>query len=353
MTGQQLGSGIFALIGIVLMYVAAAGTADGKGFKFPFLDITVPAPTTPVTKALLFVPGLTLTVVGLFLIVLPALPSLVTPTPTPTAVISTATYTPAPSSTIMPISPTSNPSITLASTTTPSASATLTSIPPTPVPSIPPILISTYFPPGCIPASSWTYYPPDPNTAGQSCLHLGDFLPEDTGLSMSRVTVANSGEQQRGLYTAIQGDAEISFTVKIDNFVTRSGQSGASTFSPNIALGVTDDTGSHFTYNGVFLYFYATSPSDFSKRLQVQVVRADGVVAYNAALDTGKSKSIKFTIQRNTLRVFVGDMERSVATISLGFSEKAFYLGYRLPEITELSASVTSFSLCLAASGHC
>jgi hypothetical protein len=294
-TTVQDGSTItrYAVIGLVIVAVLAiAGMAYALGVRPP-----ESATATPAVTQTLFALA----------------PATATPTPTLTAIATLAA--------------------TASSTPSPTATATNTATPTaTPV-----------FAADCLPAGSsgWTYYPPNPRfepVAG--CWKLDDFLPRADGLSIQRVTVANSGEQQRGLYLRLGSQVDLAFTVRVDQFRAPAG--GASTFTPNLAFGVTE-AGSRFTYNGIYLYYYALETGTFSTRLQV--IRENGGVAYSSALDLAQEQRVRFSLSDNTLRLYVDDLEQPVATFTLRATPRAFYLGYRLGSNAELNATLSNFTL--------
>lgn len=253
-----------------------------------------------------------------------------------------ATPTPAATQTLVALAP-ATPTPTLTATATLVAMAAST-VPPTATdtntatPTATPVFAADCLPAG---SSGWTYYPPSPRfepVAG--CWKLDDFLPQADGLSIQRVTVADSGEQQRGLYLRLGSQVDVAFTVRVDQFRAPAG--GASAFTPNLAFGVTE-AGSRFTYNGVYLYYYALEAGAFSTRLQV--IRENGGVAYSSALDITQEQSVRFSLSGNTLRLYVDDLEQPVATLTLRATPRAFYLGYRLGSNAELNATLSNFTL--------
>jgi tetratricopeptide (TPR) repeat protein len=190
----------------------------------------------------------------------------------------------------------------------------------------------------------WTYYPPSSSVQPvNGCWNLTDIFPiADGALQMERVTLQGSGEQQRGIYIAANQDLDVSFKVKLNRFTTSANRTSNLKNVSNMAFGITRSD-SRFSYIGVYLYYYAANPPAFTS--QVQVVREDESVDYNTALDFGNQQPVKFSLRGNTLRIYLGDLQQPVSTITLSFPNRAFYIGYRLLEKSELNAAITDFSL--------
>jgi hypothetical protein len=255
-----------------------------------------------------------------------------------------------PSPTSLPVTPlpTSTATLALTSTSTSTStllpSATATVLTNTPSATITPAF--SLIQANCLVAGSqgWTYYPNFSNVEPvNGCWKLTDIFPSgDNALQLERVTLQGSGEQQRGIYLAVNQDADILFNVKLNRFATSANKTSNLKMVSNMAFGITSSDSS-FSYYGVYLYYYAANLP--AVRSLVQVVREDESVDYNSALDFGRDQPVKFTLRGNTLRIYVGDLDQPISTTTLSFPKRAFYIGYRLLEKSELNATISDFSL--------
>jgi hypothetical protein len=235
-----------------------------------------------------------------------------------TAVPVTATTSNTPAPPLVPPGPTE----TQASTYIPTATSPV-ALEPTP------LMI-----PNCIPSEIWTFFPRKAIPT-DGCWFVDEFVPNDNEIQIGITTPQGAGEQQRGFYTRLDGNADIQFTLKIEKFETF----GDNTFRPNIAFGIVE--GSPFEYyNGIYLYYYASKPNI---ERYVYTIAQEQNVFYNGALDIQQEQIVKFSIRGKKLTVSIDDIGKNEFT--LNFNKNAFYFGYHLPENTNLLVTISKFSI--------
>jgi len=189
----------------------------------------------------------------------------------------------------------------------------------------------------CLSSDTW-YYTPPKLIPTDGCWLEPNFAPVNNGIQIGRVTELNSGEQQRGFYTVLAGNADIQFVVKINKFESLKTSTDKTRIS-NLAFGIVE--GSPFNYfNGIYVYYYGSKPD--VGRFESQVTKEQDV-AYNGALNSGRTQTIRFRIEGKSLTVYVDGV--AVETYTLTFKQNAFYFGYRLFEQTDLNASMSDISI--------
>ncbi len=191
--------------------------------------------------------------------------------------------------------------------------------------------------PECLFAEIWDYTPRK-TIPTDGCWKVKEFIPTTNGIQMGIITVPNSGEQQRGFYVLLKGDADLQFIIKINAFESQT-ISPDKTKRSNIAFGIVE--GSPFNYyNGIYVYYYASKAE--AGRYDIQLTKEQDV-SYNGALNTDREQKIRFLLQGNRLTVYIDDVAKNIYTLT--FDQNAFYFGYRLFENTELSASVSNLTI--------
>lgn len=188
----------------------------------------------------------------------------------------------------------------------------------------------------CLSFDIWHYTPPK-LIPTDGCWIEPNFAPMNNGVQIARVTEPNSGEQQRGFYTLLSGNADIQFVVRINNFESQK-FSQNKTRNSNLAFGIVD--GSPFNYfNGIYVYYYASKPE--VGRFDVQIAKEQDV-SYNSALDVGRDQTIRFRVEGKLLTVYIDGVAKAQYTLT---RQNAFYFGYRLFEQTDLNASLTELAI--------
>jgi hypothetical protein len=235
-----------------------------------------------------------------------------------------ANQVPAPATNTLAIIPTDN----LIPTSEPSATAT-TEVVFTPTPQ--PLISST-----CLFSDIWDYTPRK-TIPTDGCWKVKEFTPVNNGVQMGIITVPGSGEQQRGFYALLNGDADVQFAVRINTFESQT-ISPDKTKRSNLALGIVE--GSPFNYyNGIYIYYYASKPE--ASAYEAQVTKEQDV-AYNEILSVDREQKIRFLIQGKRLTVYIDGT--AINAYTLTFNQNAFYFGYRLFENTDLSSAISDLT---------
>jgi len=188
----------------------------------------------------------------------------------------------------------------------------------------------------CLFSEIWDYTPRK-TIPTDECWRIKEFTPINNGTQIGVITVPGSGEQQRGFYALLKGDADIQFTVKISTFESQK-VSPDKTKRSNLAFGIVE--GSPFNYyNGIYVYYYASKPEVSTYEAQVT---KEQDVAYNGSLSVDREQKIRFLIQGKRLTVYIDGTARNAYTLT--FDQNAFYFGYRLFENTDLSSSISGLT---------
>ena len=184
----------------------------------------------------------------------------------------------------------------------------------------------------CISATDWT---PSPKSSS--------FLKEDDCWDLSRIGIAaqnselffavqNSIEQKGAIYISVPKEGTISFSVKIDTFI--SGQTNG-----NLAFGV--GTADNWLSKGKFVFFRATDSGYYivygGEITEVGKTTIDAYKIGSNVVVTYEFKNLVFDIYVNDTKI--------VSDIPLSSSSQVFWIGYRLLPNSKLIAHVSDFRL--------
>jgi hypothetical protein len=250
------------------------------------------------------------------------------------------------------------PSLTAPSEATPTPSTTATGSPSaTPVLSATPAptLASTPTPPfptalpsntpdprlrlDCIVDKEWTYIPFDVHS--DNCLKLESIFAQDGGLLLQPST--QQGEnKQRGIYTPLAGDVEITLTVVVNSFsVSSSELRGGS----NMVIAITR-LEPKFSFEGVLLYYYGSLSSDAFGTARVQLMDEIGFDQKSlgiSPLPYGEDQHLKLSLRANALAISGDHLETK--SIILPSGRRALYIGYNLKDESQLNASLSNLTI--------
>jgi hypothetical protein len=217
-------------------------------------------------------------------------------------------------------SPTSVPSL-LEST------STLAALPPTPV-------ADSYF--QCLAEDLWFPYPNSLNPEiSDGCWKLAEW-----GFSTDQdrlLLVHNpSQDQERGISMPISGDIDIRFTVKLNEFRTRSNKVGFLNFGI-----VQNDP---FTiYTGGYLSYQQIAPGPASP-VRVLISGSHQATQKISDLEVGFQHEVVLSIQDDQMIVYLNG-EQAGDPVRLPPTKRAFWIGYVLPSKGELDVTMTNFTI--------
>ncbi len=224
--------------------------------------------------------------------------------------------------------------------TSPAVMATATSTTSAPIPTATFIPTSTFtltpkqdFSSDCINSTDWTPSPESISfTKENNCWDLSSYgiAAQDSNLSF---VIKNDIPQAGSLYTPIPEKGIVKFTVKIDKFI--SGKTNG-----NLVFGV--GTVNDWLTEGEFLFFRATDSGYY-------------LVYGNSVLEVGKRTIdsykigsdivVGFHFNKLAFDIYINNT-KIVSDIPLSASSpQVFWVGYRLPEKSNLVASISGFSI--------
>jgi hypothetical protein len=184
----------------------------------------------------------------------------------------------------------------------------------------------------CISATDWTPSPKSSSfSKGNDCWDLSriGIVAQNGELFFA---VQNSEEQKGAIYTPVPKEGIISFSVKIDTFI--SGKTNG-----NLAFGV--GTADNWLSKGKFVFFRATDSGYYIVYGgEITEVGKNTIDAYKIGSDvvvTYEFKNLVFDIYVNDTKI--------VSDIPLSSSPQVFWIGYRLLPNSKLVAYVSDFRL--------
>jgi len=188
----------------------------------------------------------------------------------------------------------------------------------------------------CLTADVWSPYP----TALKPEIRDGCWDLADWGFSTDQgrlLLVHNPGQdQQRGIYMPISNNADIHFSLQLNEFRTRVNKVGFLNFGI-----VQNDPFSN--YKGGFLSYQQPSPGAASP-VRVLISGSNQTTQKISVLEAGFQYDVLFSIQDDLMVVYLNG-EQTGDPVSLPPTERAFWIGYVLPSKSELDVMITDFSI--------
>jgi hypothetical protein len=188
----------------------------------------------------------------------------------------------------------------------------------------------------CLAVDVWFPYPStlNPGTS-HGCWDLAEWgFSTDPG----RLSLVHNPakDQQRGIYTPISGDVDIRFSLRLDEFRTRTNKAGF------LNLGVVQND-PFSIYKGGYLSYQQPSPGTASP-VRVLISGSNQATQKISALDAGFQHEVLLSIQDDLMRVYLNG-EQAGDPVSLPHAKRAFWIGYVLPSKGELEVSITNFTI--------
>jgi len=319
---------ILIALGLSLLLLVLLGTGRKKTFTVPVINASFPAPSTRGQKIGVGLIGLALSGLGVYLLLIPLqTPNVgltnITGSPTANATqdtdgfpsVYTTTLTPLPSDVATQLQ-------TLTATFIPTQILS-----PTPIPNLAN---------GCISSILWTPF------EGQSlvtddlhCWQMLDWgiVSQDGGLLIS--VAAN--EKSHGIYRVIPTNTKISFRLRIDRMRT------IDSLEPRLLFGVIPLSPTK-PADGKYLLLQRESAAED----KVFVKLRDPATSINDEFlpikySEGETHKVSFIIENFLMTIYL-DNGKVDGSISLPFSERAFWIGYDLPPQTSIQVFLSDFS---------
>jgi hypothetical protein len=200
--------------------------------------------------------------------------------------------------------------------------------------SVPPI---SYFT-SCIDSQTWRYLPASIEPQEKAgCWLLNDnawgFSVQNDGLTLALNNV--NANQQRGIFTSLLENADIGFTIRIEQFQTQ-----YSDIPARISLGVIQTNPVSLFKSGLLSYAVDSSGSSY---VNLILTENEKPLSYNSALDFKTAQSVTFSLRSSLLNVCINGI-RSGEPIVVG-SDRAFYIGYNLRQTIKLVVEISAFSI--------
>ncbi len=188
----------------------------------------------------------------------------------------------------------------------------------------------------CIVDKEWVYVPFDIHS--DNCLELEDIFAQDSGVLLQPST--RQGEnKQRGIYTPLTDDVDITLTVVVTSFsVSSSELRGGS----NMVIAVTR-LEPKFSFEGVLLYYYGSLSSEVFGTARIQLMDEIGFSQKSlgiSPLPYGEEQQVKLSLRGNTLTISGDHLETN--SIVLPSGRRALYIGYNLKNESRLNASLSN-----------
>lgn len=253
--------------------------------------------------------------------------------PNPTAIPATLNL----SASQTPIPPTPTHTVT----TAPATASTAPSLTPTPtlasatLPAPTPTVVH-YFQTNCIPSESWNAYPREAELG--ACLSVSGFLAQTDSVVVKQTQIA-TGEQQHGLYLPLTGDVDIHFTLTVQQLLSKNART-------NLALGVLNTTNGFSYVNGSIYLCYFAALQSLDTSVPIRINPGDSLCTESAAvraLTFDTPQTILVSIKSGRLVIRVDD--QIVFDDFLTFTSRAFYIGYDLHDMSEMTTILSNFTV--------
>ena len=205
---------------------------------------------------------------------------------------------------------------------------------PTKSPNSPTPATPTFF--QCVAAGLWFPYPTTLNPEiSNGCWNLAEWgFSTDQGRLL---LVHNPGyDQERGIYTPIFGDVDIRFSIQLNKFRTRLNKLGFLNFGI-----VQNDPFS--IYTGGYLSYEQTAPGPASP-VRVLISGSNQATQIISDLKVGFQQEVLLSIKDDLMMVYLNG-EQTGDPVSLPPTDRAFWIGYVLPSMTEQEVMITDFTI--------
>jgi hypothetical protein len=199
----------------------------------------------------------------------------------------------------------------------------------TPTTAIPPVF-------QCIAVDRWFPYPTTLNPGiSNGCWNLTDWgVSTDQGRLL---LVHNPAyDQERGIYAPISGDVDIRFNVQLNEFRTRVDKLGLLNFGivQNAPLSV---------YTGGYLTYEKTTPGSAST-VSVLISGSHQASQRISDLKVGFQHEVMLSVRDDLMTVYLNG-DQIGDPVGLPPTDRAFWIGYVLPAMTELDVTITGFTI--------
>lgn len=244
------------------------------------------------------------------------------PTPVPQTMPAITT----PSQSPLESTPTPTPTITVSITPTVINTSNPTTSNPTPTKMLD---ISD----GCINSHIWTLFEGAARSVdSRGCWQLLDWgiSPQDGGLLI--FAQDSDSDQEHQIYTAISGDVDIRFNIKIDELFTPSSQSA------HLGFGIANKAD---LPSGKFLYFWEFSSREVA---YIKVGDSMGEASTISNYRYGTTEQVTISVRGIVLEISIGD-ELVVPPVNIAFSDRAFWIDYRFHKDSNISAFISEFAI--------
>ena len=269
-------------------------------------------------------------IIGGLLISRPQAATPVEPTSTPVAFTQAPTIEPAATT-----APTDTPSPTISPTETPPPTLTASPVPEKTIAE------------NCIAAKTWI--PTSDNESAvnatpdqNNCLNVSSLGIAASGGALLIVKPEQTGVVAAGIYTDVSDQAEIKFNISVQNLYTASaGNPAYLTFAIALASDAMTKSGS-----GRF----KLQVNDVGNNANVYFVPADvgesnGVPITSMHYLYGLSYNVRLKLDGLVMRLYIGEGQRPVETISIPGGPKVFYIGYNVPPGANVRATIKDVSI--------
>jgi hypothetical protein len=188
----------------------------------------------------------------------------------------------------------------------------------------------------CIAADLWTTYPSTlKSEISDGCLNLAEWgFSTDQGRLL--LVPKPVQDQQRGIYTPISGDVDISFSIQLNEFRTRLNKVGF------LHFGIVQNN-PFSIYKGGYLSYQQPTPGTDSP-IRVLISGSNQATQKISVLDVGFQHDVLLSIKDNLMTVYLNGKQTG-DPVSLPRTGRAFWIGYVLPSKSELDVMITNFTI--------
>ena len=200
----------------------------------------------------------------------------------------------------------------------------------------------------CIRSAAWTFFPNSPPAASSNgCLSISNmgFSAQDQALS---INVPNpAGNNRYGIYSPLNGDAEIGFDLRIDQLTTQGDNELVS-----LGFGLISTSPLDAETDGFIFYVIESNASGYPVFLKKAERGMSGAEAWEQYITVGgeyyryklgTNQRVSFLLAGNQLSVSIDG--KFIRSTNLAFGERAFFIGYKFENRGSLNAKVSNLSV--------
>ena len=189
----------------------------------------------------------------------------------------------------------------------------------------------------CLSANWWIPY----EGAALKTNEFNCWIINEWGIAASNggilIAPATDKDKSHGIYRAIPNHSKISFQIRLDKFST------IYDLEPGIMIGIVSLSHPNPT-EGKYLVLQRETTNDDSiyVKLRESTKESDRYLPFR--FTEGETHTITFVIQDIVMTIYI-DNEKLDQTVSVPFSEKAFWVGYNVSALTTAQAFLSELSI--------